>query len=305
GILGPKGAGKSALARLVAGILLPDEGELILGETVPQGEQERLLWKRRIGYMPTDLRAYEDMTLFELLCFVGETKGIEEDRLFRQSTEALRLVGLADYSACTVRRLRLHQQRKLGLAATLIGNAETLILDDPTAGLGRSQAEELRNLIAMLETKKQILLFTHDPKEAEALCHTVLMLSGGKQVAYSSVEDILQRLNRTETAVLAVSLRGVAAEEVCRSLRTLGGVLSCVSTEETGGVCRLQLEAEPSYDRRKGIEKHLTAEGVSLLSYDTVTFHLSDAFEALTEPKVSEQPQRKSRLKIRRKEADR
>lgn len=205
GVLGPKGAGKSALAGALLGEYAPASGELLWDESPAEADERDILSrKRKIGYMPTDLSAYGDMTLLEVMEFVGSAKRVEPERLFRQSMEALRLVELEAYAACLVDRLNRGNARRFAIALALIGGPELLILDEPTSGLGVTAAEELRAIIELLGTKKCILLLTRFPNEVETLCTDFLMLSKGKQILFDSVERVLARLRREDGGSLTL-----------------------------------------------------------------------------------------------------
>ena len=307
GVLGPVGSGKTVLTRLLMGDLFPTEGELLFaGESLSKQDEKRiLLRKKKIGYMPTDLSPYESMTLFELLTFVGRAKGVESERLFRQSVEALRLVELEEYAHCLISVLNNADRRRFAIAVSLVGNPELLILDEPTAGLGVMAAEEIRALIELLGTKKMILLCSRFPEEIELLCTDLLLLSRGKQVLFDSVESLKEKLKRLETLTLNVRAPKPLAETLCEKLSTLSFVETCktAGAAPNGGYL-LRLEAKPAADRRHQIEALLEAERVSLLSYDSVRLTLEDTYLALTEP-APEKTKTQKKSRVRRKETSR
>ena len=310
GVLGPVGSGKTALTRVLMGDLFPTSGELLLdGESVAEDRSPSLLArKKKIGYMPTDLTPYEDMTLYELLVFVGGIKKMDSERLYRQAMEALRLVELEDYINCLISKLNNAKRRRFAIAVSLIGNPELLILDEPTAGLGAVAAEEIRALVEMLGTKKMILLCTRFPEEAEALCSDLLMLSRGQQVVFDTTENLNQKLRKTENVTLTVRAPKPLAEALCEKLMALSGVVSCktAGAAKNGGYT-LKLETKPASDRRRQIEKLLAEEGSALLTFESMILSLEDAYLALTEPvSVSvKEPKKPSGKREKRKEENR
>jgi len=214
GILGPRGAGKTTLLELIAGGVAPDSGRIEIGGT--DIAKEPISTKRKIGYVPQSTTVYSDMTVSELLNFVGQTRKVETDKRYRQIKEAIDLVGLESVQNRLTKNLTEYEKKKLLLAAALLGNPDVLLLDEPIPVCSAEQRQELEGLIRMLGGIKTVLLATRDFATARSLCQDVMILSDGRQL----VADTFDALEHT----LADRAEAVSLEELYRSLTAVSTV---------------------------------------------------------------------------------
>ena len=195
GFLGKDGSGKTELATLLAGIYDCDFGSLIYnGKEMFVSECQTVNIKRKIGYSSEKSFFDEDMTVFEILDFVGKAKQIDPDKRFRQIKEALELMGLSNKKATLVGELSLSEKKRLAIASALLGNPDVVILDEPLRYLDKWQSAEVVKLIKLLGTKKVVLMFSSRPSEIEQLCEYAAILSCGEIMLWDRVEDILNKM---------------------------------------------------------------------------------------------------------------
>ncbi len=188
GILGKSGAGKSTLLQLLAGVLLPSEGEVRINGFDTLRESKAA--KRCIGYLPAPWEPYGAMSAYELLSFAAEARGISYERAQRQVHE---LLELTDTDACKHRplcKLSELERRRVGLAQTLLGSAEILLLDEPTEGLSKKEAAKLLALIRAVKEKRTVFLASSSPDTLSQLCDHVLVLSDGALIANAPIESL-------------------------------------------------------------------------------------------------------------------
>lgn len=200
-ILGKNAKSSSMLAKVLSGIILPDSGSVLLGDTELFSKGGKKL-KSKIGYLPKECFLYSDMTAYENLDFTGRMRGVGSDKRLRQIKEALDLLNISHLSEALVCDMNTSEKKRLLLANALIGNPSVLILDEPTSCAFSDDAELICDVISMLGEKKTVLLFTEKISLAEDLADHIGIISGGEMVLWSSLDNIRQKLNG-DTAALA------------------------------------------------------------------------------------------------------
>ena len=182
-LMGPSGSGKTTLLNLIGGLDNPSSGEIeIESERIDRMSDAQLAhWRsQHVGFvfqfynlMPT-LTAQKNVELPLLLTRLGAA-----DRR-RRAQIALTLVGLADRRSHRPNELSGGQQQRVAIARAIVSDPTFLICDEPTGDLDRHSAEEILNLLQMLnrEHGKTIIMVTHDPKAAEYATHTIHLDKG-------------------------------------------------------------------------------------------------------------------------------
>jgi putative ABC transport system ATP-binding protein len=183
-LMGPSGSGKSTLLNLIAGIDKPDSGTLRVGgiDITTLGEAELATWRsRHVGFifqfynlMPV-LTAFENVELPLLLTDLSARQRDEH------VTAALAMVGLSDRMEHFPSELSGGQQQRVAIARAIITDPTILVADEPTGDLDRVSAEEILNMLDLLnrELGKTIIMVTHDPHSA-GKAHTVQHLDKGE-----------------------------------------------------------------------------------------------------------------------------
>jgi len=185
GLLGVNGAGKSTLMQLLAGVLAPDRGEvLVLGQRLDQGDSGV---RRHIGFLPQRIPAYPELTVHENLRWAGRLHGLKGEALRTAIDEVLHQVQLDDVAGRLAGRLSAGMAQRLGLAQALLHRPAILILDEPTAGLDPLQTEQIRDLLAALSDDISLILATHLLDDVQRLCNRVILLDAGRKAAEHAV----------------------------------------------------------------------------------------------------------------------
>lgn len=182
GLLGANGAGKSSIFSMLAGALSPTEGSIhVEGEDMGTGDGARLA-RKRIGYCPQENALLELMTSKEHLVFYAKLKGVPPEILEDITNSKLSQLGLASYTRNYAQNLSGGNKRKLMVAIALVGDAPTVLMDEPSAGMDPEARRFMWNVIQNVATKSahsSVLLSTHSMEECEALCvRSTIMVNG-------------------------------------------------------------------------------------------------------------------------------
>lgn len=190
GLLGPSGAGKTTLIRIMTGQLVPSAGSVSLGgRDVTQARQD--IW-RQIGMMMDDLGFYERLSGFDNLKLCAGLHGVRTEKI----GEILKQVGLYQDRKCPVQKMSKGMKGRLALARAVLPHPEFLFLDEPTSGLDPAAARQVHELILGLQQEDTtIFLTTHNMVEAEKLCKHVALLHEGTIVEYGEPREISRRYN--------------------------------------------------------------------------------------------------------------
>lgn len=203
GFIGPNGSGKTTTLRMIMNILYPDRGEIeIFGEPLHGACTDRL------GYMPEERGLYKRMKVREVLRFYGELKSgrnVKED-----VDQWLRKLDLNGWANKKVETLSKGMSQKVQFIATVVGQPEIVILDEPFAGLDPVNAEVIKDAVLELQARGTTVIFsTHDMNVAEKMCDFIFMISKGRKVLDGTLNAI-QDTYGSDTIRLRTE-KGVAA----------------------------------------------------------------------------------------------
>ena len=229
GLLGPNGAGKTTTIRILAGLLIPDEGYAkVLGyDTVHEANKVRSLVGLVSGANTRLL--YNKLTGLENLLFFATLYGIDKKTAIKRGKELLKIVGLGGWEDVLVENYSTGMAQKLAIAKGLIHDPEVILLDEPTLGLDPSAAREIRHFIRSKlrdELGKTVLLTTHYMQEAEELTDRVAIIKDGQIVAEGEPNQ-LKRVIKEEVIELIISNCYTNPAEILNE----NGYLINVSTE--------------------------------------------------------------------------
>src|SRR5581483_142637 len=186
GMLGPNGAGKTSTIRMMMGITLPDEGEVLcFGKPFERSQLEK------IGYMPEERGLYKKMKVLEHLVFLGQLKGLSESGARRRSLDWATRLEIADWADKKVEELSKGMQQKIQFIATLLHDPPLIIMDEPFSGLDPANAVQLKDvLIGLKKIGKTILFSTHRMDTVERLCDTICLVDHGRAVLMGDLKQV-------------------------------------------------------------------------------------------------------------------
>jgi ABC-2 type transport system ATP-binding protein len=195
GFIGQNGAGKTTTLRVLATLLLPDEGQAeVAGVDVLRRPFEV---RRVVGYMPDFFGVYDDLKVGEYLEFYASLHGMRGPAAVSLRDNLLDLVDLAHKRDEYVEGLSRGMQQRLCLARALIHDPQVLLLDEPASGLDPVARVEMRELLKELgRMGKTILISSHILSELADLCTHVGIIAAGKLVREGTVQDVLWAAER-------------------------------------------------------------------------------------------------------------
>jgi len=197
GFLGHNGAGKTTTVNILTTLLKPTAGQAsICGFDIVT---DNLNARRQIGYVPENVRLYDEMTAYENLRFLAQLSGVEDlDKTIDATLELLDCQGLASRRVGTFSK---GQRQRIGLAQAIVHRPSVLFLDEPASGLDPLGMKMLRDVIARLnsELKMTIFMNTHLIGEVSKTCTSIGVLSHGKLVYTDTIEAVMKRFGDDES----------------------------------------------------------------------------------------------------------
>ena len=193
GLLGPNGAGKTTTVSMIAGLLTPDRGDVLVGGARLAGDTDPK--KRRIGLVPQDLALYDEMSARANLRFFGALYGLRGAALDKAIASALDLVGLADRIHDRVSSYSGGMKRRLNLAAGLLHDPDILLLDEPTVGVDPQSRNAIFDNLELLKSRGKALLYTtHYMEEVERLADRIVVVDHGRVIADDTLAGLQSRV---------------------------------------------------------------------------------------------------------------
>ena len=188
-MIGPDGAGKTTLMRLIAGLMVPTKGKLrVFGLDINGHEQEI---QNRISYMPQKFGLYEDLTVQENMNLYAELHGVPQNERSKRFKHLLDMMGLLQFTARRAGNLSGGMKQKLELACTLVRSPELLLLDEPTVGVDPLSRRELWEILQLLVKEEHLSVFVNTAYMDEAeLCQQVYVINHGQLLKHGKPQDI-------------------------------------------------------------------------------------------------------------------
>lgn len=191
GLVGPDGAGKTTIMRMLAGILAPDCGAIRIGGTDVVGDPEAA--KARISYMPQRFGLYEDLTVAENIGFYADLFGVPRRDRRARGRELMAAAGLDAFEQRLAGKLSGGMKQKLGLVCALIHTPQVLLLDEPTTGVDPVSRRDFWGILyGLRESGVTIVLSTAYMDEAERCSRLALVHTGS--ISHCDTPDRLKRL---------------------------------------------------------------------------------------------------------------
>ena len=275
GFVGPNGSGKTTTMRMMATLLDPDYGDIVIDGVSVLDEPEII--RRVIGYMPDYIGVYEGVEIEEYPEFFAAAYRIVPARRKALVNEIMEITELTDVRHKDVATLSKGMRQRLCLAKTLVHDPKVLILDEPAAGLDPRARIELRLLLKELQKLgKTIIISSHILTELSDMCNSVGIIERGLLLKAGRIDEILAESQGAAGQKLKIRVIGSPdpAVAILKSLPDIGGV---EIEREIITFTFLQPEAS-----NPGLMRELLARGVPLVTLQQESRNLEDIFLNVT-----------------------
>jgi ABC-2 type transport system ATP-binding protein len=209
GLIGPDGAGKSTLIRMLAGILEATEGEISLRgiDAVQDYEEVRSL----VGYMPQTFGLYGPLTVEENLRAVARIHGVRSAEFRKRAERLYQFSGLGPFRDRRAAQLSGGMRQKLGLSCVLVHEPQILLLDEPTVGVDPVSRREFWEILHALSAQGSTILISTPYLEEAERCHRIAFLREGRILEVLDPRELKARFPYATCDIYATELRGLLA----------------------------------------------------------------------------------------------
>ena len=267
GFMGPNGAGKSATIRVLATLLAPTQGDILIDGYSVKSAPEKV--RGLIGYVPDQYGVYPDMTTREYLDFFGACYRLHLTERRELIPALLELVDLSEQKDMMTENLSLGMRQRLSLARALLHDPKVLILDNPLSGLDPSSRKEHLNLLSELtELGKTIFFSSSNFSNMSGMCNRIGIIDMGKLVAYGSVRELVNQLNLTKTIRIKIFGQAENAQSILqKSPFVIDIIVDNARTNDSYSTIEVNFHG----DDKNAIEllAALVQSGVQIMDFDT------------------------------------
>ena len=255
GFLGPNGAGKTTTMKMLARLLIPDEGEIwIRGNGVLQ-----LLTRRtkdylldQVGFLIENPAFYKHMTPRQILSYFAELKGYPKQKISSRVEEVVEMMRLSEWIDKKLGTFSKGMRQKIGIVSAIVHDPAIIVLDEPQTGLDPKARKEVRNFLKHLKSLgKTIFLSSHLLYEVGEIADRIGIIYHGRLIAFDTVENLEQLAQKS---VLHVELFSVSDDieqkivqltNIVESLTGLDNVSQCVTYNNDINIFEVRFNGNP------------------------------------------------------------
>ncbi len=284
GFLGPNGAGKSTTMNIMTGCLSASSGKVLIGTHDIYEEPNEA--KKLIGYLPEQPPLYPNETPTEYLRFVGAAKGLKGEKLTESVNNVISQVRIENVKNRLISSLSKGYKQRVGIAQALLGDPKVIILDEPTVGLDPIQILDIRALIKELGKDRTVIFSSHILSEVQEICEKVLIISGGKLIAFDSLDTLESSLSGSGRVTVKSDITLEAAKSILSAMPQIKD-FTLLSKEDN--IVTLQIDATTGDTKElcKNISMSFAKEGYAIYEISAQKTNLENVFLKLTEGTVS------------------
>ncbi len=215
GLVGPDGAGKTTLMRILAALMVPSSGTVIVAGHDVAGDPTQI--HRLTGYMPQRFGLYEDLSVQENLNLYAALRGLEGAEKAAVFERLLHFTGLAPFGKRLAGQLSGGMKQKLGLACALMARPRVLLLDEPSVGVDPVSRRELWSMVQEMAGEGMAVVWSTSYLDEAERCDDVLLLDEGKLVYVGAPAELTVRLQGR--SFLVSNIRGDRRQFLSRALQ--------------------------------------------------------------------------------------
>lgn len=265
GLIGRNGAGKTTFMKMISGLATPTSGDIkLFGRELDSSPSQQ----NRIGALIEAPGIYDDMTAFDNMKMKAIAMGVYNKE---KIIELLTLVGLADTGKKKSGKFSLGMKQRLGIAMSMIGTPDLLILDEPINGLDPQGIMEIRNVISKLNCEYgiTIIISSHILDELARIATHYAIINAGKLVLELPKEELMAKCTE------CIDIKADAIKEICMVLEELG--INDYEVYESGA-----MRVNNCCDRVGEINMKIAERGISIKSISVQQESLEEFFVNIT-----------------------
>lgn len=288
GLIGPNGAGKTTTLRMLAGLLEPSSGEIIINGVPIQQDINTL--HLQIGYMPDFFGVYEDLLVWEYLDFFARCYELPARRRKIMIDELLELVDLSEKRNAYVNTLSRGMRQRLCLAHAMVHDPQVLLLDEPASGLDPRARVEMRELLRELGAMgKTVVLSSHILSELAELCDSIGIIERGRLVASGMIQSIRAQLQAGRRLIIHTLSDASEVEVILRNQPGVGNITTIQANGDGITTNGIKLDVDFSGDENAVADllEVLISQRIRVVSYSEIQSGLEELFLQLTKGEVA------------------
>jgi ABC-2 type transport system ATP-binding protein len=264
GLIGPDGAGKTTLMRIICGLLDPDQGEVILMNQAPEK-----IDRQNLGYMPQRFSLYTDLTVQENIEFFGSLYSLPKQVISRRAEQVLEITGLSDFTNRLAGSLSGGMKQKLALICALITRPPLLVLDEPTYGVDPQSRQDFWRILYQLNHQGMTIMVSTPYMDEAELCTRVAFINQGRILACDTPHNLKSPFSQ----------RVLEVRTPCQDPRLFDDLEEVEDASFFGYKYRLVVADGPR--GQQVIQSYLTAQGLDFI-IESVPPAMEDLFVIMT-----------------------
>ncbi|MCP4799894.1 MAG: ABC transporter ATP-binding protein [bacterium] len=272
GLLGLNGAGKTTLFKMLAGLINPSQGEILLFDRKLRRDSEVF---RKVGFCPESDALFDWLTGYEFLVLMLRLMGFSGDELEQACLDALATVGLTDAADKRIGSYSKGMRQKIKMAQALAHNPDVILLDEPLNGMDPVSRRDIVKLIEQLgQQGKCVIVSSHILPEIETMTRNIILIHNGKLLAEGDVTEIREAIDDHPTVVAISSTDNRKLASILAAKELVAGV----EVDQNDVIIRTD-HAAAFY---KDLPDWLVESGLEVKSIRTLDDSLQAVFEYLT-----------------------
>ncbi|NLM88305.1 MAG: ABC transporter ATP-binding protein [Syntrophomonadaceae bacterium] len=264
GLIGPDGAGKTTLMRIICGLLDPDQGKVFLMNQAPEK-----IDRQNLGYMPQRFSLYTDLTVQENIEFFGSLYSLPKQVISRRAEQVLEITGLSDFTNRLAGSLSGGMKQKLALICALITRPPLLVLDEPTYGVDPQSRQDFWRILYQLNHQGMTIMVSTPYMDEAELCTRVAFINQGRILACDTPHNLKAPFSQ----------RVLEVRTPCQDPRLFDDLEEVEDASFFGYKYRLVVADGPR--GQQVIQSYLTAQGLDFI-IESVPPAMEDLFVIMT-----------------------
>jgi ABC-2 type transport system ATP-binding protein len=211
-LLGPNGAGKTTTLRMVAGLLPPDDGDILVCGI--DARRDPVAAKRIVAWVSDEPMIYDKLTPYEYLEFVAGLWSLDSGLAETQAHELIDWLGLGAHAHERCEGFSKGMRQKVALAGALVHSPRVIILDEPLTGLDAGSARQVKRVLReRVANGDTVIMTTHILEVAERMADRIGVIAGGRLIAEGTLDDLRVQTGRNHTSLEDTFLALVAEQQ--------------------------------------------------------------------------------------------